>query len=96
MQGSCALSLEEPIVATRKPPTRRLASIPTAAEYAAVCTKTIRRRISDGSLTGYRMGPRVIRVDLDELDALLRPIPTIDRVADIASRDRRAKCGGAE
>lgn len=56
--------------------TRRLASIPTAADYAAVCTKTIRRRISDGSLTGYRMGPRVIRVDLDELDAMLRPIPS--------------------
>lgn len=55
---------------------RRLVSIAQAADYSAVCTKTIRRRISDGSLTGYRMGPRVIRVDLDELDALLRPIPT--------------------
>lgn len=55
---------------------RRLASINQAAEYAAVCTKTIRRRISDGSLTGYRMGSRVIRVDLNELDQLLRPIPS--------------------
>lgn len=59
-----------------KAPARRLASIPEAAEYAAVCTKTIRRRISDGTLTGYRFGPRVIRVDVDELDALLRPIPS--------------------
>jgi excisionase family DNA binding protein len=56
-------------------PARRLASIAGAADYAAVSTKTIRRRISDGSLTGYRMGPRVIRVDLNELDGLLRPIP---------------------
>jgi excisionase family DNA binding protein len=56
--------------------TRRLVAIGDAAEYAAVSTKTIRRRISDGSLTGYRMGPRVIRVDLNELDALLRPIPS--------------------
>lgn len=57
---------------------RRLASINHAADYAAVSTKTIRRRIADGSLTGYRMGSRIIRVDLDELDSLLREIPTTD------------------
>ena len=56
-------------------PARRLAGIPDAAQYAAVSTKTIRRRISDGSLTGYRFGARVIRVDLNEIDELLRPIP---------------------
>lgn len=54
---------------------RRLASIKTAALYAEVCERTIRRRIADGTLTGYRFG-RVIRVDLDELDAALRPIPS--------------------
>lgn len=57
-------------------PERRLSSIPGAAQYAAVSTKTIRRRISDGTLTGYRFGARVIRVDLNELDGLLRPIPS--------------------
>lgn len=61
---------------TTSRPTRRLASIPAAAEYAACSTKTIRRRIADGSLTGYRMGARMIRVDLNELEALLRPIPS--------------------
>ena len=55
---------------------RRLASINQAADYAACSSKTIRRRIADGSLTGYRMGSRLIRVDLDELDAIMRPIPT--------------------
>jgi excisionase family DNA binding protein len=55
---------------------RRLASIQFAAEYAAVADKTIRRRIADGSLTGYRFGARVIRVDLNEVDDLLRPIPS--------------------
>jgi excisionase family DNA binding protein len=55
---------------------RHLVSIGQAAELTAVSTKTIRRRIADGSLTAYRMGPRLIRVDLAELDALLRPIPT--------------------
>jgi len=59
-----------------KTATRRLVSINQAAEYADICTKTVRRRISDGSLTGFRMGSRIIRVDLNELDELLRPIPT--------------------
>jgi len=57
-------------------PTRRLVTQATAAEYAGVGVRTIRRRISDGSLTGYRMGPRLIWVDLNQLDALLTPIPT--------------------
>ncbi len=55
---------------------RHLVSLAEAAEQAGCNPKTIRRRISDGSLSGFRMGPRLIRVDLNELDALLRPIPT--------------------
>lgn len=42
------------------------------------------RRISDGSLAGYRMGPRLIRVDLNEMDALLTPIPTVGNGAPVA------------
>lgn len=53
---------------------RRLVSLDAAAEYAAVHPRTIRRRVADGSLTGYRFGPRVIRVSLDEVDGLLRPV----------------------
>lgn len=55
---------------------RKYVALSDAAKVYAVSTKTIRRRIADGSLTGYRMGPRLLRVDLNELDALLRPIPT--------------------
>ena len=55
---------------------RRLESIPHAAEYVGVSTKTVRRWIAAGRVTGYRAGPRLIRVDLNELDAMLRPIPT--------------------
>ena len=54
---------------------RRLVSIDQAARLVDVSPRTIRRRIADGSLTGYRFGPRVIRVDLDEVDALLTRIP---------------------
>lgn len=45
---------------------RTLVSMAVAAEEVGVSIKTIRRRISDGSLHGYRVG-RLIRVDLDEL-----------------------------
>lgn len=55
----------------------RFVTLAYAAEYAAVSTKTIRRRVADGTLTGYRNGPRLLRVDLNEVDEkLLRPIPT--------------------
>lgn len=55
---------------------RRLATLSGAAEYANCHPRTIRRRIADGLLTGYRQGPRLILVDLNEVDeALLVPIP---------------------
>ena len=63
---------------------RNLVSISHAAEHASVCTRTVRRWISQGDLVGYRLGKRIIRVDLNELDAMLRPIPSAsggDRVA---------------
>jgi len=50
----------------------RLASLQQAAEYARVNPRTIRRRIEDGTFTGYRLGTRLIRVDLSEVDAYLR------------------------
>ena len=55
---------------------RRLASIADAADYAACSTKTIRRRIADGTLPAYRLGKRALRVDLNELDDALEQIPT--------------------
>ena len=54
---------------------RHLVSIDQAARLVDVSPRTIRRRIADGSLTGYRFGPRVIRVDLDEVESLLTRIP---------------------
>lgn len=58
------------------PPRKRLTSIAKAAEHADVCTRTIRRWIANGLITGYRIGPRLIKVDLNDIDALARPIPT--------------------
>lgn len=54
----------------------RWAPLSEASEYLRVSEKTLRRLISSGAITGYRMGPRLLRVDLNELDDHLRPIPT--------------------
>ena len=55
---------------------RRLVSLAAAAAYADVSTRTLRRYIAQGRLTGYRVGPRLLKVDLDDVDQLARPIPT--------------------
>ena len=65
------------VTATPNKAIRRLDSIEHAADYLGVSTKTIRRYIAAGRVAGYRTGPRLIRVDLNELDAMLRPIPTV-------------------
>jgi len=58
-----------------KPPTVT-EPLAAAALRLNCSTRTLRRRISDGSLTGYRFGPRLIRVSVAEVDALLCPVPT--------------------
>lgn len=55
---------------------RRLARIPLAAEYLDVSERTIQRWIADGRISGYRVGGKLVRVDLDQLDELVRPIQT--------------------
>ena len=52
-----------------------LVSIAQAAEHLGVTTKTVRRRIADGTIPAYRFGGRLLRVDLNELEAALRRIP---------------------
>lgn len=56
---------------------RSLVSLAVAAERFGISIKTLRRRISDGTVHGYRVG-RLIRVDLDELsEHLIVEIPTV-------------------
>ncbi|WP_100522674.1 helix-turn-helix domain-containing protein [Mycobacteroides abscessus] len=52
----------------------KLHSLQDAATSLGVCTKTIRRWIADGRLPAYRVGPRLIKVDLSDVNALQRPI----------------------
>lgn len=64
--------------------TTRYISIGEAAEYLSVTDRTVRNFIAQGRLNGYRIGPRTIRVDRAEVDALLTPIPTAARGGDAA------------
>jgi excisionase family DNA binding protein len=59
---------------------RRFISIPDAAELLGCHPKTLRRRVSDGTLPAYKMG-HLYRLDLDEVEAAFRRIPTVDGVA---------------
>ena len=54
------------------PPARRYVSIGETADHLRVATKTVRSMIDDGRLRAYRSG-RVIRLDLNEVDAAMTP-----------------------
>ena len=55
---------------------RQLRSVAEAAAIADVSARTIRRWIASGLLPGYRVGPRLVKVDLADLDQLARRIPS--------------------
>lgn len=48
---------------------RRYVSVGDAAEYLGVSDRTIRQMISDGRLTAYRNGRKLVRLDLNQIDA---------------------------
>ena len=52
---------------------RNYATQKQAAEYLGVTERTVRQMIGDGRLIGYRSGKRLVRVDLDEVDAAMVP-----------------------
>jgi len=51
-------------------------SIPQAAEIMGVCDKTVRRHIAAGRLRAYRCGKRLIRVRIEDIENLMREIPS--------------------
>lgn len=64
---------------TRSKAPNQFVSLEQAALYLDVTIKTLRRRIADGSLPAYRLGPRLVRVSLADLDALLTRLPSVTR-----------------
>lgn len=47
-----------------------LATIADAADRLKVDRKTVRRWIAEGILTAYRIGPQLVRIDLDSIKAV--------------------------
>jgi excisionase family DNA binding protein len=58
-------------MANGRPVGRRYARINDAAAYLDVHPITIRAMIENGRIHAYRYGQRLIRVDLNELDAMM-------------------------
>jgi excisionase family DNA binding protein len=57
---------------------RRYVTQQWAAEYLGVTVRTIRNKISEGTLVGYRLpGLRAVRVDRDEIDSKMQAIPAV-------------------
>ncbi len=63
------------VAASSAKPRRRLATIGLAAEYVDMHPRTVRRWIAAGRLPAYRVGPRLLKIDLNELEDMLRRIP---------------------
>lgn len=64
---------------TTKPlnnPPPRYALFRDACEYAAVPPGTMRDWIRRGIIPAYRIGPRLLQVDLNDIDRLRRRIPS--------------------
>lgn len=56
---------------------RQFESLSEAAERTGLSVQTLRRRIASGQLTAYRSGPRVLRLDQADVDALMVRVPTV-------------------
>lgn len=54
---------------------RNLLSLADAAEYIGVHPRTLSRYRREGRIQGYRVGPRLVKFDQADLDALVCPIP---------------------
>lgn len=59
------------------PPTKIVyETVPSAARRLGVTPRTLHRRIAQGELVAYRSGPRIVRLDPADVDALLAPTKT--------------------
>ncbi|WP_377644660.1 excisionase family DNA-binding protein [Oryzobacter terrae] len=55
---------------------RQYESLADAAKRTGLSIRTLRRRIAMGELTAYRAGPRVIRLDPEDVDRLMVRVPS--------------------
>ncbi len=62
---------------TWNPPAPEWLSLQQAALIYGISVDTLRRRITAGKLPASRFGMRLIRVRIEDLDRLYRPIPSV-------------------
>jgi hypothetical protein len=75
---------------------KRLVRLKKAAPYADCTVKTLRNRIADGTLTASRSGPKLILVDLDEIDTrLIRRVAAASRLCPGREEAPRGRMRGA-
>ena len=79
---------------TKRRPAAQWLTIAEAAARLRVSTKTIRRYIDAGRLEVSRVGPKMIRIDVADLDALIVPIPAAPRPGRRAPREPQNADGG--
>jgi excisionase family DNA binding protein len=58
-------------IGTRLP---KWAPVQQTATYLGVDERTVRRYIASGRLDARRIGPRLIRVDRDSVEKMMRPV----------------------
>lgn len=46
----------------------RWATVKETAEYVGLHHVSVRRMVADGRIRGYHLGPRILRIDLNEID----------------------------
>lgn len=62
------------------PESREWLSLQQASLRFGFSVDTLRRRIRKGRLPGYRVDQRLIRVRIEDVEALFHPIPIGDRI----------------
>jgi excisionase family DNA binding protein len=73
--------------ARSEPP--RWVSLKEAEAASGIPAPTLRRWISEGRLPAYRLGPRRIQVDLNDVDALRTRIPAVAKLPLVPLADSR-------
>jgi excisionase family DNA binding protein len=53
---------------------RKYVTLSEAADYLGVTPRTVRQMVADSRLRAYKLGDRVVRLRLDEIDAAMQPV----------------------
>ena len=71
--------MPRPANGAARPAPRRYASVQAVAAMYDVDPMTVRRWIASGLVHGYRIGDRLVKLDLDEVEAkVVQQIPNAD------------------